>query len=282
MSEVFISYGHDPYKHLILKIKKSLEESGFKVLMDTEGLLSEGSDWRRRLEEAIEKPNIKFVYCITPHSVRRDEGYCLNEISYASMHSKEIIPIMIDDSGDAPLIEVCRLQWLDMLGVSNGKDLIDSKKFQSSINSLISVLSDDQRLGTNETVYSSLCKVLDPSDFDIDIGEYIDGFIGRDWIFSNLKGWMNKKDSSKILWISAEAGFGKSALSAKMTHKLSNVAGIFFCKYTRENKQEVVSELIKTFTYHLSTRIPDFRDLLNDMGVKKTEVDHKYLKRING
>ena len=49
---------------------------------------------------------------MTPHSVRRPDGYCLNELARAYSRNLPIIPVMV--SFVEPPLSICRLQWLDM------------------------------------------------------------------------------------------------------------------------------------------------------------------------
>ena len=52
------------------------------------------------------------VLLLTPHAVRRPDGYCLNEIARALSRGLRIIPLMVVVS-ESPL-SICRIQWLDM------------------------------------------------------------------------------------------------------------------------------------------------------------------------
>ena len=61
---------------------------------------------------AADKTNSAVVLLLTPHSVRRPDGYCLNEIARAVGRGLRIIPLMVVDS--EPPLSICRIQWLDM------------------------------------------------------------------------------------------------------------------------------------------------------------------------
>jgi hypothetical protein len=53
------------------------------------------------------------VLTMTPHSVRRPDGYCLNELAKALERQKTIIPVLLTDvPGGAPT-SICRIQYLD-------------------------------------------------------------------------------------------------------------------------------------------------------------------------
>ena len=268
MNTVFLSYGHDDHVDTILNVKRSLEENGFTVWIDQEGLVG-GSDWEEKLESAISSQN-KFVFCITPHSVRRPDGYCLNEISYAVTKGKDIIPIMVDDSGATQPLSICRLQWLDMLNLKDLDSDESQKKFNSSIELLCSILKDQSSLGLNEK-FTSLSKILEHEDFSLDIEKHTKNFIGREWVFRKMNEWIKNNSDSRVLWITANAGYGKSALSANLTHKISNIAGIFFCQYNRDIRQKA-KVLLKTLAYQLSTQIPQYKALLSEFSAKDFEL----------
>lgn len=113
---IFLSYGHDDYVSLASRLKRDLEALGHEVWFDVERLRP-GGDWERYIEEGFERVSKdsesgRFLLLMTPHSVRRPDGYCLNELARAFGRSLPIIPVMVS-SVEAPL-SICRLQWLDM------------------------------------------------------------------------------------------------------------------------------------------------------------------------
>ena len=50
---VFLSYGHDQYALLAVRLKQDLEARGHKVWFDVERL-KPGGDWERYIEEGFE------------------------------------------------------------------------------------------------------------------------------------------------------------------------------------------------------------------------------------
>jgi hypothetical protein len=113
---IFLSYGHDEYVSLASRVKRDPEVLGHEVWFDVERL-KPGGDWERYIEEGFERvskdsESRRFLLLMTPHSVRRPDGYCLNELARAYGRSLPIIPVMVS-TVDAPL-SICRLQWLDM------------------------------------------------------------------------------------------------------------------------------------------------------------------------
>ncbi len=266
--EIFLSYGHDNYSDIILDIQKLLEKEGFSVWID-KNRLQPSSDWEEKIEEAIKKHE-KFIFCITPHSVRRPDGYCLNEISYAVMLKKEIIPIMIDDSGAMPPLSICRLQWLDLLNIHNLKGEEYTKKLHNVVETLSSIVKNESSVNLSDR-YTSLNGILSPEDFSLDIEKHTAKFVGRKWIIDEIMAWSKDIETSRILWISAGAGYGKSALSANITHKIPNVIGVFFCQYNQENRRSA-KKFLNTLAYQLSTQIPDYKIILDTFSEKDFQL----------
>jgi hypothetical protein len=113
---IFLSYGHDLYASLASRIKRDLEGKGHEVWFDVERL-KPGGDLERYIEDGLDFASAvreagRFLLLLTPHSVRRPDGYCLNELARAFGRSLPIIPVMVS-TVEAPL-SICRLQWLDM------------------------------------------------------------------------------------------------------------------------------------------------------------------------
>src|ERR1700721_2627937 len=81
-----------------------------------EPLDAAASDWEHYIEQGLEwvgggQPPGRVVLLMTPHSVRRPDGYCLNEIARALGRDLPVIPVMVSDV--EPPLSICRLQWLD-------------------------------------------------------------------------------------------------------------------------------------------------------------------------
>ena len=67
--------------------KESLEVEGHEVWFDQERLKPSG-DWETYIEKGLDwvssdKSKGRFVLVMTPHSVRRPKGFCLNEMTRA-------------------------------------------------------------------------------------------------------------------------------------------------------------------------------------------------------
>jgi len=241
--DIFFSYGHDEYKDFVLKVKQYLEDEGFEVFVDSDKLRT-GNDWEYKLEQEIIDYD-KVIFFITPHAARRPDGYCLNEIAMALAHGKKVFPVMIRNH-ILPL-SLIRKQFLDMQScVSDEQDSKDSI-FSKNMDSLVHALrtNDDFEHGD---IQAKVIKALEPIDFQLNYAMH-GRIIGREWIMDKVDDWIKNHKKSKVLWIMADAGYGKSAIAAYLARH-PNVMNVHFCDYKGgvKNRPENV---IKTLAYSL-------------------------------
>ena len=116
LGRIFLSYGHDEYTYLARQLKLDLERRGCEVWFDVERLVP-GAIWETYIEEGLEwvtdaSGPASLVLLMTPHSVRRPDGYCLNELSWALSRGLAVIPLMVVDV--EPPLSIARVQWLDL------------------------------------------------------------------------------------------------------------------------------------------------------------------------
>jgi len=118
---------------------------------------------------------------MTPHSVRRPDGYCLNEITKAIFKNITIIPIMVVPS--EPPLSICRIQWLDMQDCFPLD--IRHKSYQQKFEKLLSGLKTKSFEYDGEQ--NTLLSILKPIDFSIDILRHLNPTIdfGRKWLMVN-------------------------------------------------------------------------------------------------
>jgi hypothetical protein len=261
--KIFFSYGHDENKEFVFKVARILERHGFEVFLDNNQLKA-GKDWEYKLEQGIQSHD-KMVFFITPHSARRPKGYCLNEISMAIHLDKDIIPVMLDYY--VPPLSIIRLQFLDM------QPFKDETKIEKFVNQLIQVLNGNRELDF-EGNYSIMYKKLLPEDFTQDFNAH-QKIIGRKWVRKKIDNWIKKHKKSKVLWITAEAGYGKSALSTYLALSHPDVVGIHFCSYNYPNKNNPIN-VIKTLAYHFQSQIEGYSDEIINVDVDNKNVFELY------
>ena len=113
---IFLSYGHDEYASLAVRIKRDIEALGHRVWFDVERLKT-GGDRERYIEDGLDfasgVPDCgRFLLLLTPPSVRRPNGYCLNELARSFGRNLPVIPVMV--STVEPPLSIGRLQYLDL------------------------------------------------------------------------------------------------------------------------------------------------------------------------
>ncbi len=261
VESLFFSYGHDEYTELILNIKNYFQEKDYKILIDTE-ILYTGSDWEERLEDAI-KENEKFIFFITKHSVRRPDSYCLNEIALALYLGKEIIPIMIEES--RPPLSIIRTQYLDL------KDITikyDTDRLHKQLDNIIEVLNGKRKLDL-EGQQAKLIHSLEPIDFRQDFKHHYN-IIGREWIIEKVDEWLESINSS-VMWLTADAGYGKSAIAAYLAQYHPKSIGIHFCSRDSSTKNKPIN-IIKTMAYHFQSQIDDYYDEIKDINFDSNDL----------
>lgn len=141
-------------------VDTAVQQRGHSVWVDTERL-SAGIDWEDGINSALARVREaqrdgRVLLLMTPHALRRPDGYCLNEIARAVQNRLNIFPVMVADSDPAPSIstlpffdlrqcvpteeEELRLDarghpWLDLM-----KDHVHSPLFQEKSQRLFAVL----------------------------------------------------------------------------------------------------------------------------------------------
>jgi hypothetical protein len=164
---IFLSYGKDEYASLAQRLKTDLAARGYQVWFDIDQL-KPGLDWEIYIEQGLdwvsEKPDIGcLVLLMTPHSVRRPDGYCLNELARATMRKLRIVPVMVA-SCEQPL-SISRIQYLDM------RDCVPietrEEKYKNKFKILCDALEND-RFDFDGT-HTRLLSLLEPLPFDAEI-----------------------------------------------------------------------------------------------------------------
>lgn len=267
---VFISYGHDKHADLAMRLRDDLRARGHLVWFDEERL-REGRDWEASIEQGVEeltvdKANSAVVLLLTEHSVRRPDGYCLNEISRFLARGLRIIPLMV--VATEPPLSICRIQWLDMRECIpiNEKESVYASKFAR----LLRALEEDQL--DFEGTQQRLLKHLQPMQFDVEFLSHMPKFTGRAWVFNSVKEWLAASPKQRVFWITGAPGVGKTALCAVLSSRHVEVAALHLCKSGHAQKSSP-SHVVKSIVYQLTTQLPDYESRLVAMDVEQLARD---------
>jgi WD40 repeat protein len=265
---IFLSYGHDEYTSLALRLKHDLEMQGHEVWFDIERLRP-GGDWERYIEEGFDWSSAvpgegRFLLLLTPHSVRRPDGYCLNELAKALSRNMLVIPLLL--STVEPPLSISRLQWLDMRDCFPAEE--HEVKYAKLFEQLEKVLIEKQV--PLEGVHQRLVNYLNPVSCDEDLTKHLLRFTGREWVMREVDAWLTS--SRRMLWITGEAGVGKSALAAWLCDKRPEVAACHFCRFGNMDRVDARRALC-SLAYQLSTQLPVYRDRLNASPLERTVIE---------
>lgn len=281
--KIFFSYGRDHYKTFIQKIKNDLiSKYNLNIWIDSVELkTADPNGWERSIEEGIENCD-RVIYFLTPHSTRRPDGYCEKEIRYSNIFKKTVIPVMVEKS--IPPISICTVQYSDIQSLANSFDIKTESFLNKSIEEEYYKKLEEiyKVLQSNEVIFESnkkdidLLDYLNPLDFNQDISKHLKNFVGREWLYKKVDDLL-KNDSDRVLWITAEAGFGKTAFSTYLQHQHERAIGIHYCRYDSPKRKDPLM-VLQTLIYQISTQIPEYKEILSQEKFKKKLEDLKSFK----
>jgi hypothetical protein len=263
--KIFLSYGHDKNTPIALRIKKDLEAAGHLVWIDSSEIKA-GDDWRRSIIDGLSNSDWT-LGLLSQHSVR-NPGVCLDELAIALyVKGGTIATVLVEaEAAASPPVSVSAIQWLDMHDWSErlaGNTESGEKWYRSKFNEILTLLASPaaQRFAGE---IKELDEKLLPISQLADIGEKVDGFIGREWLRSKLDDWRKNARDSRLYWISGAPGTGKSAFAAWLAHRGSvNVIALNLCRYNVDERKDP-ARVLRTIAFQIATRLPDYRRLLSE------------------
>jgi WD40 repeat protein len=254
LKRIFLSYGHDDYAAFAVQLKSDLEARGYQVWFDLERIKA-GGDWEIYIEQGLEwvsAANGHFVLLMTPHSVRRPGGYCLNEIARALVRRLHIVPVLLAEC-EQPL-SICRLQYLDMTDCFPVEPR--NPRYLDKVGQLVKELESPAL--DFDGVQSRLLATLEPIDFGAELRDHLRKFIGRKWLIGHIQNWLANDAGPNVYWLAGEAGSGKTALAAWLSFHLPEVAALHFCRFTNTYSRDP-RRMVLSLAYQISTQVPDYR-----------------------
>lgn len=260
---IFLSYGRDEHVSFALRLKNDLIARGYDVWFDADRI-KPGADWEHYIEDGLawasESPDGQLILIMTPHSVRRPDGFCLNELARAIQLNMRIIPLML--SWCEPPLSICRIQWLDMQDcLSPG---LNGEHYGAKLKALLDVIEH----GTQSVAgaQARLAGALKPLSFDAEIKFNLDRFIGRAWVTEAIEEWLNDGDAQRVFWITGRPGVGKTSISAWLCAHWREVVAFHFCRH--DNVQKIdPRRCIMSLAYQLGTQLPEYERRLARMGL---------------
>lgn len=259
--KIFISYGRDEYTSEVHAIRDAISARGHEVWFDSEQLAG-GLDWEQRIEAGISWCD-QIVLTLTPHSVRRPDGYCLNEIAKALELRKPIIPLLLTQVPLGVPTSICRIQYLDW------RDAIPSamnvEKFMQRMARLFDAIEENKL--DFEGGQQRLIRYLQPINYDAEIHAHLARFQGRRNINQQLRNWLTDPSSSQALWLAGAPGLGKSAIVATLAHRWAEVAAVHFCVAGNQDKIDPARAIL-SIAFQLSNHLEEYRTRLYQLDLE--------------
>ena len=256
---IFISYGHDAHAELARQLKADLEEAGHTAWFD-ESDIKHGNDWEIAIEDGISGTHVVLAM-MTPHAVRRPDGVCLDELSYARFQGKSIIPLMVQDC--QPPLSISRLQWLDMQDWDASPE-----RYQQKLALILDAI--EGRLRCFEGSQTRLLDELRPINFRAEIDESTRGFFGRQWVFAEIEQWLDDESASRVFFLTGDPGVGKTAIAAMLCHKHPSVVAYHLCRHGDTTKSDAL-KCVLSLAYQLSSQLPHYRERLLTLRLNELE-----------
>ena len=252
---VFLSYGHDEHAPLAEQLRLDLEAAGHEIWFDAQELAA-GTDWEHRIAAGLDwgaAPGADgcLVLLMTPHAVRRPDGFCLNELTRAQARRIPVLPVMLVEC--EPPLSICRTQWLDM------RDCVPLPERQERYVAKLGRLREALELDKVdfEGAHAHLLRNLQPLPFDADAGQHVARFVGRRWLTDRIDAWLADPSGQRILWLTGQPGAGKSALAAWLAHTRQEVVAFHMCVHGHVQKSDA-RRCVLSVAYQLASQLPDY------------------------
>jgi len=268
--KIFFSYGHDANRELVDRFKGDLEKRGHTVWIDYKQI-DTWSDWKGKITQGIHDSGMAIAF-LSFHSTRKP-GVCQNEIAMALHHFGIVYPILVEDKSQVTIpITISNLQWPDLSQWRQKKESNPEEYERFYEQKLIEVVNKIEGEATQfATEIDVLRRVLRPSTFEGKFAQHLEGFVGREWVFKAYEEWLEHQPESRVFWLKAGPGFGKSALAVNLANRYRGaVIGTWFCD-SQSSELRDPRRAVMTIAFQLATRWPDYRVRL----LKKLELSEE-------
>jgi hypothetical protein len=200
---------------------------------------------------------------MTPHSVRRPDGYCLNELAHALNRRLPILPVMLVSV--EPPLSISRLQWLDMT------DCIPLTERESMFDRQVEALAKALEAGKVSLGVADprrkLSDSLEPIAFDYEMSTGLADFTIRRWVIDAVDSWLDDPRGDPIFWLKGGVGTGKTTIALWLAASRAEFGAWHFCKFGHVVKSDA-RRCVMSLAYQLSTQLPQYRDRLDCLKIE--------------
>ncbi|KAE8912737.1 hypothetical protein PF003_g3292 [Phytophthora fragariae] len=233
------------------------------------------------LQWASAEKDGKVILLLTAESVGRPHGVSLNDVSAAMSAGLGFVPLLVRPC-EIPL-SICRIQWLDMTdclhyrgGDSGTATSLNTLRYESRKGQLISALE-----GTldHEGQQARLFSLLAPFNFQRQISQLTERFVGREWLFEQFQQWVQgpttsssslstcssaparEPTSRRVFWVVGQIGSGKTSVAAQMIQRCPEIAAFHFARQEDEQTHNA-RRCVLSLAYQLTTQLPEYAHYL--------------------
>ncbi|ETV73673.1 hypothetical protein, variant [Aphanomyces astaci] len=200
----------------------------------------------------------KMILFLTPQSVGRPHGVCLNDISAGMASGVGFVPVMVRPC-EIPL-SICRIQWLDLSDCLThqltNNNVVNDVKYAVRLPQLVTALRGNL---DHDGQQARLFSIFSPFSFQAEISKFTQGFAGREWVMDQLTEW--KASSSQTFWITGQIGTGKTAVAASVIQNQPEVRAFHLVSKEDEQTQNH-RRCVLSLAYQLTTQLPDYAAFL--------------------
>jgi tetratricopeptide (TPR) repeat protein len=254
-----LSYGHDAYEDVAVRLCRDLEQQGYRVWMDRMNVRP-GMVWDKTVEEALrsmagDEPSGCLIFLMTPHSVGRPESVCLNEVDLALYHRVPIIPVMLVRC-DMPLL-IRRHDYLDMTDCLP----IDEReeRYQAAFARLLVTLrKGPPALDSNAIGFLAR---LRPLDFSVSVARHLETFVTRPWLDRAINQWAVSSTAPSVLLMTGPPGIGKSALASHLLHHHGDIVAFHRCMAGHDENTDA-KRCLTSIAHQIAVRVPEYAEHL--------------------
>lgn len=252
---IFISYGHDEHLSFARQLAEAFRTRNYEVWFD-ETYLTGGVPWEEYIEKGLrwvaQDEDGRMILVMTPHSVRRPDGYCLNELAYALDLHMPVLPIML--VWTTPPLSIYRYQWIDLTHHNGG-----GVSFTEDFEKIIKAIEAESIPDFEDSYY--IKRHLDPLDYSNDMVLYQPSFVGRRWLFDDFKRWITDSDAGRVYFLTGSPGIGKTAIAVNFIQTCENVMA-FHLFHRGHSEKTSTRRVICSLAYQIAQQLPDYRQRL--------------------
>ena len=247
---IFFSYGHDDNAELVKRIEGDLQARGHKIWLD-EKKIAAWQNWRLEITEGIRGSQMAIAF-LSEHSVSKT-GVCREEVAMALQQFGFVGPVDLEGIKADDIKTLSHIQFFDFSEWQKRKEAGHpefERYYQSKLDELIKLIEGEYSVQSQEV--EELRDILQPETFESIFQKHLGGFLGRGWLFDEYKSWRDREEGSRVLWLKAEPGFGKSAFCVELFRgQKGDLAGYWFCDHQSEVLRDP-KRFISTIAFQLA------------------------------